>query len=69
MHFGHIVFQNLNHELTSLVSLLASQILPYFRALESVVSNGENRRPLSPFILELLRKHSDARTFWMGYLL
>jgi len=35
---------------------------------ESLVSNGENRRSLSLFVLELLRKQSHARTFWMGHL-
>jgi hypothetical protein len=31
------------------------------------MSNGENRGSLSPFVLELLRKQSHARTFWMRH--
>ena len=37
-----------------------------FYALESLVSIGKNRRSLSPFVLESLRKQSHARTLWIG---
>jgi hypothetical protein len=30
------------------------------------VANSKNRRSLSPFVLELLRKQSHAQTLWIG---
>src|SRR3984957_10617571 len=59
-----IAFTKCQAKIHLIGQLLTNQILTYFYTPECALSNGENRRSLSLFVVELFKKYPHPLTFW-----